>query len=58
MNLIRLKVNFVDEVRDLIILCSFPEIWNGLVMDASNYVFSLNTLKFDDMVGLILIKEM
>jgi hypothetical protein len=27
------KVDFDDEVRDLLILCSFPESWNGLVMD-------------------------
>jgi hypothetical protein len=26
------KVDFDDEVRDLLILCSLPERWNGLVM--------------------------
>jgi hypothetical protein len=33
-----LKVNFDDEVRDLLILCSLPERWNGLVMVVSNFV--------------------
>jgi hypothetical protein len=30
------KVDFDDEVRALLILCSFPERWNGLVMVVSN----------------------
>ena len=29
------KVNFDDEVRALLILCSFPESWNVLVMYVS-----------------------
>ena len=29
------KVNFDDEVRALLILCSFPERWNSLVMAIS-----------------------
>jgi hypothetical protein len=53
-----LKVNFDDEVRALLILCSFPERWNGLVMDVSKSVFGSNNLKFDDVVGVILSKEM
>ena len=52
------KVNFDDEVRDLLILCSFPESWNSLVMAVSNSVPSSNTLKFDDVFGIILSKEM
>jgi hypothetical protein len=52
------KVDFDDEVRDLLILCSLPEIWNGLVMVVSNFVSSSNTLKFDDVVGVILSEEM
>ena len=52
------NVNFDDEVRDLLILCSLPEIWNSLVMVVSNSVPSSNTLKFDDVVGVILSKEM
>jgi hypothetical protein len=35
-------------------LCSFPECWNGLVMDVSNSFSGSNTLKFDDIVGVIL----
>jgi hypothetical protein len=32
------KVDFDDEVGALLILCSLPERWNGLVMVVSNYV--------------------
>jgi hypothetical protein len=52
------KVDFDDEVRALLILCSLPESWNDLVMDVSNSVSSSNTLKFDDVVGVILSEEM
>jgi hypothetical protein len=52
------KVEFDDEVRDLLILWSFPERWNDLVMVVSNYVSGSNTLKFGDVVGVILSEEM
>jgi hypothetical protein len=48
------KVDFDDEVRALLILFSLPESWNGLVMAVSNSVSGSNTLKFDDVVGVIL----
>ena len=51
-------MDFDDEVRALLILCSLPERWNGLVMDVSKSVFGSNTLKFDDVVGVILSEEM
>jgi hypothetical protein len=51
-------VDFDDEARDLIILCSFPERWNNLFMVVSNSVSGSNTLKFDDVVGVILSEEM
>eukprot|EP00253_Pinus_taeda_P026675 PITA_26675 len=51
-------VNFDDEVRALLFLCSLTESWNGLVMAISNYVSGSSTLKFDDVVGVILRKEM
>ena len=51
-------MSFDDEVRDLLILCSLPESWNILVMVVINYVPCSNTLKFDDVVGVILSKEM
>ena len=50
-------VNFDDEVRALLFLFSLPESWNGLVMAISNSVSGSSTLKFDDVVGAILIKE-
>ena len=52
------KVDFDDEVRALLILCSLPESWNGLVMAVSNSVSGSNTLKSDDVVGFILSEEM
>ena len=51
-------VNFDDEVRDILILCSLPKSWNSLVMPISNSVPSSNTLKFDDVFSVILSKEM
>jgi len=51
-------VNFDDEVRALLFLCSLPESWNGLVMAISNLVFLSSTLKFDDVVDAILSEEM
>jgi hypothetical protein len=53
-----IKVDFDDEVRALLILCSLPESWNGLVMAVSNSVSGSNTLKFDDVVGVILSEKM
>ena len=51
-------MNFDDEIRALLILCSFPESGNSLVMVVSNFVPSSNTLKFDDVVGVIISEEM
>jgi hypothetical protein len=56
--LISLKVDFDDEVRDILILFSLLERWNGLVMAVSNSVSGSNTLKFDDVVGVILSEKM
>jgi hypothetical protein len=47
------KVEFDDKVRALLILCSLPESWNG-----TGLISGSNTLKFDDVVGLILSEEM
>jgi hypothetical protein len=52
------KVDFDDEVRALLILCSLPESWNDLVMVVSNSISGSTTLKFDDVVGVILSEEM
>ena len=52
------KVNFDDEVRALLILCSLPESWNSLVMAVSNSIPISNTLKFYDVVSVILSEEM
>ena len=48
------KISFDEEVRALLLLCSLPESWNSLVMAVSNSVSSSNTLKFDEVVGVIL----
>jgi hypothetical protein len=52
-----INVNFDEEARALLILCYFIESWNSLVMMVSNSIYSLNTLKFDDVIGVILNKE-
>ena len=51
------KVNIDDEISTLLILCSLPESWNSLFMVVSNSVPGSNTLKFDDVVGVILSEE-
>jgi hypothetical protein len=56
--LIFVKVDFDDEVRALLILCSLPERWNGLVMVVINSVSGSNTLKFNDIVCVIHSEEM
>ena len=51
-------MNFDNEVRALLMLCSLPESWNGLVMVVSNSVSGSSTLTFDDVVSVILSEEM
>ena len=51
-------VNVDDEVRPLLILCSLLESWNNLVMAMNNSIFGSSTLKFDDVIGVILSEEM
>ena len=55
--LISIGVKFDDQFRDILILCSFPKSWNGLVMAVSNSISISNTLKFDDVVSVILSEE-
>ena len=50
-------INFDEEIRALLILCSLPKSWNGLVMAVSNYVLGSGTLKYDDVIGVILSEE-
>ena len=52
------KVDFDDEVGALLILCSLPKSWNVLVMAVSNSISGSNTLKFDDVDGVILSEKM
>jgi hypothetical protein len=53
-----LKVDFDDEVKDLLILNLLEKRWIGLVMVVSNSISCSNTLKFEDVVGVILSEEM
>ena len=46
-------INFDEEIRALLILFSLPKRWNGLVMTMSNSVSRPNTLKYDDVIGVI-----
>ena len=48
---------FNEEIRALLILCSLPESWNSLVMVVSNYVPGSSTLKYDDVIGVVLSEE-
>ena len=50
-------VNFDEEIRALLILCSLPERWNGLVMAMSNSIPRFGTLKYDNVIGVILNEE-
>ena len=50
-------INFDEEIRALLILCSFPKRWNGLVMAMSNSISRSSTLKYDDVIGVILSEE-
>ena len=51
------QITFDDEVRTLLLLYSLPESSNSLVMAVSNSVSGSNTLKFDEVVGVILSEE-
>ena len=46
------SINFDEQIRALLILCSLPESY-GLLMDVSNSFSGSNTLKFDDVIGVI-----
>ena len=50
-------VNFDEEIRALVILCSLPESWNSLVMVVSNFVPGSSTLKYHDVISVILSEE-
>ena len=50
-------INFDEEIRALLILCSLPKSWNSLVMAMSNSVPGTSTLKYDDVIGVILSED-
>ena len=50
-------VNFDEENRALLILFSLAKSWNDLVMAMSNFDFGSSTLKYDDVIGVILSEE-
>ena len=50
-------INFDEEIRALLILCCFPESWNNLVMVVSNSILGSSTLKYDDVIDVILSEE-
>ena len=50
-------INIDEEIRALLILCSFPKSCNGLVMAVSNFVPRSGTLKYDDVISVILSEE-
>ncbi len=50
-------INFDEEIRALLILCSLLESWNGLVMVVSNSIPRSSTLKYDDVISVVLSEE-
>lgn len=52
------QIIFDHEIRALSLLFSLPESWNSLVMAVSNSVLNSNTLKLDEVVGVVLSEEM
>ena len=46
--------NFDQEIRALLILRSLPKSWNDLIMAVSNSIPGSSTLKYDDVIGIIL----
>ena len=50
-------INFDEEIRALLIFCSLPESWNSLVMVVSKSVPRTSTLKYDDVIGVVLSEE-
>ena len=56
-NLSSMGINFDEEIRALLILCPLPESWNCLVMVVSNSIYRSNTLRYDDVISVILREE-
>ena len=52
-----MRINFDEEIRALLILCSLPESWNSLVMAVNNSVPRTSTLKYDDVIDVVLSEE-
>ena len=50
------EINFEDEIRALVLLSSLSEAWDGLMVTVSNFC-GTRTLKFDDVVGVLLSEE-
>lgn len=50
-------IPFDDEVKALLLLCSFPNSQDNLVMDVSNTLSANNIFKFDYVVSIILNEE-
>ncbi|KAK2978819.1 hypothetical protein RJ640_002436 [Escallonia rubra] len=50
------SINFDDEIRALLFLCSLPNSWNNLVMTVSNYTIC-GTLTLNDVVSSVMNDE-
>ena len=50
-------ITFDEEIRALLILCSLPERWNGLVMAMSNSIPRSSNLKCEDVIDVVLSEE-
>ena len=49
---------FEDEIQALLLLSSLLDSWDNLVVVVSSFVSDTNTLKFDDIFGVLPSKEM
>ena len=64
--LLSVSITLEDEVKAMMLLCSFPDRWEGFVMifsdsvSSSSFVSSkkVSMLKFDDVVGVLLSEDM
>ena len=50
-------INFDEKIGAILSLCSLPKSWTGLIMTISNSISGSNTLKFNDVINVIMSEE-
>lgn len=56
--LISVGINLDDEIKAILLLCSLPNSWEGVVMAVSTSVAAKSKLKFDDVAATLLSEDM